>query len=47
MAEAISAAERAVRGLDDLTMAHVYGGDDQHQATDRPVGPDEGPTARS
>jgi hypothetical protein len=37
MAEAISAAERAVRGLDDLFMAHVYGGDDQHQATDRPV----------
>jgi len=42
MAEAISAAERAVRGLDDLFMAHVHGGDDQHQATDRPVGPDEG-----
>ena len=47
MAEAISAAERAVRGRDDLSMAHVSGGDDQHQATDRPVGPDEGPTARS
>lgn len=42
LAGVISAAERAVRALDDLFMAHVHGWDDHHQATDRPVASDEG-----
>jgi hypothetical protein len=48
LAAAISAAERAVRGLDDMLTAHVYAWDDKLQATDRQGGPDEGaPQARS